>query len=251
MLRHAGERLMVHWMNNCSPAEGSAVQYEETRHEIAETGRRLESEGLLNTTAGNVSARVASELVAITPTAIPYPLIRAEDVVVTDLCGRVVDGERRPSSELPFHTAVYRARPDVGGVVHTHSPYATTLAVMRRPIPALHYVIASFGVTEIPVIAYETYGSDQLARRLEAVAESGTNGALLANHGAVAFGPSLEHAATHAALLEFLAATYYRTLLAGGPVLLPDEEIARVTERYRTHGQPRPAQGVGGVRART
>jgi L-fuculose-phosphate aldolase len=162
-------------------------------------------------------------------------------VVVTDLAGRVVDGERRPSSELPFHAAVYRARPDVGGVVHTHSPYATTLAVMRRPIPALHYVIASFGVTEIPVVGYETYGSDELARRLEAVAGSGANGALLANHGAVAFGASLEQAALHASLLEFLAATYYRTLLAGGPVLLPAEEIARVAERYKTHGQPGPS----------
>lgn len=214
----------------------------ETRREIAETGRRLEFEGLLSTTAGNISARVAPELVAITPTAIPYPQVRAEDVVVTDLAGQVVDGERRPSSELPFHTAVYRARSDIGGVAHTHSPYATTLAAMRRPIPAVHYVIASFGVSEIPVVPYETYGSDELARRLEAVAETGTNGALLANHGAVAFGSSLEQAAMHASLLEFLAATYYRTLVAGGPVLLPDDEIARVVERYKTHGQPRSEQ---------
>jgi L-fuculose-phosphate aldolase len=215
------------------------VEHERTRHEIAETGRRLEAEGLLSTTAGNLSARVAPERIAITPTAIPYPRVQAADVVITDLAGNVVDGERRPSSELPFHTAIHRARPDVGGVVHTHSPYATTLAVMRRPIPAVHYVIASFGVTEIPVVGYETYGSDALAQRLEEVAASGANGALLANHGAVAFGASLEQAAMHASLLEFLAATYYRALVAGGPVLLPDDEIARVMRRYETHGQPR------------
>jgi L-fuculose-phosphate aldolase len=215
------------------------VEYEQTRHEIAETGRRLEAEGLLSATAGNISARVAPDRIAITPTAIPYPDVQAADVVITDLDGRVVDGERRPSSELPFHTAIHRARPDVGGVVHTHSPYATTLAVMHRPIPALHYVIASFGVTEIPVVGYETYGSDALAQRLAAVAASGANGALMANHGAVAFGPSLEQAATNASLLEFLAATYYRTLVAGGPVLLPEDEIARVADRYKTHGQPR------------
>jgi L-fuculose-phosphate aldolase len=215
------------------------VEYEQTRHEIAETGRRLEAEGLLSATAGNISARVAPDRIAITPTAIPYPDVQAADVVITDLDGRVVDGERRPSSELPFHTAIHRARPDVGGVVHTHSPYATTLAVMHRPIPALHYVIASFGVTEIPVVGYETYGSDALAERLAAVAASGANGALMANHGAVAFGPSLEQAATNASLLEFLAATYYRTLVAGGPVLLPEDEIARVADRYKTHGQPR------------
>lgn len=218
--------------------------YEGIREEIAEAGRRLELEGLLSTTAGNISARLEPTLVAITPTAIPYRQIRAEDVVVTDLAGRVVEGARRPSSELPFHTAVYRVRSDVGGVVHTHSPFATTLAVMRRPIPSLHYVIASFGVTEIPVVGYETYGSEELARRLEAVAATGTNGALLANHGAVAFGPTLEHAATRASLLEFLAATYYRALVAGGPKLLPPEEIARVAERYTTHGQPAPGSAA-------
>ena len=218
--------------------------HERLRADIAETGRALELEGLLSTTAGNISARVEPELVAITPTSIPYPQIGAGDVVLVDLAGRVVDGERRPSSELPFHTAVYRTRSDVGAVVHTHSPYATTLAVMRRPIPSLHYVIASFGVTEIPVVEYETYGTEDLARRLEQVAATGTNGALLANHGAVAFAPSLERAAALASLLEFLAATYYRTLVAGGPVLLPEEEIARVAERYKTHGQPAPGGGT-------
>jgi L-fuculose-phosphate aldolase len=214
------------------------VLYEEMREEIAETGRRLEHEGLLSMTAGNISARVEPSLVAITPTTVPYPLIRAEDVVITDLMGAVVEGERRPSSELPFHTALYRARPDVGGVVHTHSPFATTLAVMRRPIPSLHYVIAAFGVTEIPVVPYETFGTQELAQRLHAVAETGTNGALLANHGAVTFGKSLAHAATLASLLEFLAATYYRALVAGGPVLLSDDDIERVIKRHTPTPEP-------------
>jgi L-fuculose-phosphate aldolase len=221
------------------------VIYEHRRRDVVETGRQLALEGLLSATAGNLSIRVAPELIAITPTAIPYPEIQPEDVVITDLRGRVVDGVRRPSSELPFHTAVYRARPDVGGLVHTHSPYATTLAIMRRPIPAVHYVIASFGVSEIPVVPYETYGSDELAVQLERVAKTGTSGALLANHGAVAFAPSLERAAALAGLLEFLAAAYYRTLIAGGPVLLPDEEIAHVIERYKTHGQPRKPEATG------
>lgn len=185
---------------------------------------------------------MADELIAITPTAIPYPEVTASDVVIVDLAGEIVDGARRPSSELPFHTAIYRARPDVSGVVHTHSPYATALAIMHRPIPPLHYVIASFGVSEIPVVPYSTYGTDDLARDLERVARTGTNGALLANHGAVTFAPSLERASTLAALLEFLAAAYYRTLLAGGPELLDEEEIGRVAERYKTHGQPRPRE---------
>jgi L-ribulose-5-phosphate 4-epimerase len=221
------------------------IGYADSRRDVVETGRRLEREGLLSATAGNISTRVAPELIAITPTAIPYPEIRPEDVVVTDLRGSVVDGARRPSSELPFHTAVYRARPDVGGLVHTHSPYATTLAIMRRPIPAVHYAIASFGVSEIPLVPYETYGSEELAVQLERVAGTGTNGALLANHGAVVFASSLGRAAALAALLEFLSAAYYRTLVAGGPVLLPDEEVARVIERYQTHGQPREVESAG------
>lgn len=217
------------------------MRYEQIRNEIADTGRRLEDEGLLSATAGNLSARVEPDALAITPTNIPYPEIAGADVVITDLSGNVLDGERRPSSETPFHTAVYRARGDVGGVVHTHSPFATTLAVLRRPIPAIHYVIASFGMPEIPVVPYETYGSDELARQLERVCGSGIKGVLLANHGAVAFDETLERAAVLAGLLEFLAATYHRALTVGEPFVLPDDEIERVIERYKTHGQPRDA----------
>ena len=215
------------------------MRHEQIRGEIADTGRRLEHQRLLNATAGNLSARVEPEAIAITPSNVPYPEIAAADVVVTDLSGKVLDGERRPSSETPFHTAVYRARPEVGGVVHTHSPFATALAALHRPIPAIHYAIASFGVSQIPVVPYETYGSDALAGRLErVVAVTGAKGVLLANHGTVTFDESLEGAAALAALLEFLAATYYRALAVGEPIVLADDEIERVIERNKTHGQP-------------
>ena len=122
--------------------------------------------------------------------------------------------------------------------MHTHSPFATVLAIMRRPIPAVHYVIASFGVDEIPVVPYETYGTTDLAERIAEIAATGANGALLANHGAVAFGVTLDKAAAHASLLEFLATSYYRALVAGVPTLLPTDELDRVRSRYETHGQP-------------
>jgi L-fuculose-phosphate aldolase len=215
--------------------------YEDARVEIARTGVRLEAEGLLSTTAGNISCRVAPDLIAITPTAIPYPEIEPEDVVITDLNGKVTDGKRRPSSEVPFHTAIYRARPDIGGVVHTHSPYATVLAIMRRPIPAIHYVIASFGVGEVPIVPYATFGSKELASNIEkAITADTVYGALLSNHGALAMAADLKSAATNASLLEFLATAYYRTLTVGGGVVLPAEEIAHVIERYKVHGQPAP-----------
>jgi L-fuculose-phosphate aldolase len=216
----------------------AAIVYEQIRDHVARAGLRLEREGLLSATAGNLSARVESDAIAITPTGIPYPEIAAADVVICDLSGKVLDGERRPSSETPFHTAVYRVRPDVGGVVHTHSPFATALAALRRPIPAIHYSIASFGVSEIAVVPYETYGTDELARELERACATGTKGVLLANHGAVVFDATLEGAAALAGLLEFLAATYHRALAVGEPLVLPDDEIERVIERLKTHGQP-------------
>lgn len=213
--------------------------YEDARAEIARTGVLLENEGLLSTTSGNISRRVAPDLIAITPTSIRYGDITPEDVVITDLDKNVVDGKRRPSSELPFHTTLYRARADIGAVVHTHSPYATMLAIMRRPIPAIHYNIAAFGVDEIPVVPYATFGSDELAANIEAVMNAGTDGALLANHGAVAVASELQKAAKGAALLEFLARAYYQSLILGGGFVLPSEEIAVVIERYKTAGQPR------------
>ncbi len=223
------------------------MRHEQIRTEIADTGRQLEHRGLLNATAGNLSARVEPEAIAITPSNVPYPEIAAVDVVLTDLSGNVLDGELRPSSETPFHTAIYRARPEVGGVVHTHSPFATALAALHRPIPAIHYAIASFGVSQIPVVPYETYGGSELARQLERViVTTGAKGVLLANHGAVTFDSSLEGAAALAGLLEFLAATYYRALAVGEPVVLGDDEIERVTERNKTHGQRPGAAGDHG-----
>ena len=178
------------------------MQHEEARVEIARTGVRLEAEGLLSTTSGNISSRVGEGLIAITPTSIRYQEIRPEDVVITDLDGRVVDGRRRPSSELPFHATLYRSRADVGAVVHTHSPFATALAILHRSIPAIHYNIAAFGVDEIPLVPYATFGSDELAANVRTVMESGTGGALLANHGAVAVADELQKAAKNAALLS-------------------------------------------------
>src|SRR2546428_3141700 len=138
--------------------------FEETRREIADLGRRLEREGLLNHTAGNLSARVAPDLVAISPSSIPYPDITPTDVVIVDTDGQVVDGHRRPSSELPMHLMMYRIRPDVGGVVHTHAPYATTLAVLGVPLPAGHYEIAVLAIHQIPLVPDATHRPAELAQ---------------------------------------------------------------------------------------
>ena len=201
-------------------------------------------------TAGNLSVRVGEELLAITPTGMPYDHIEPDDVVITDLSGNVVEGHRRPSSELPFHSAVLRVRPDIGAVVHTHSLYATTLAVLGRTIPAIHYVIASLDLTTVPLVPYCTYGTDALAAAITTALGDGGKAALLANHGALALGADLAEAAGRPSSLEFLATVYHRALAVGDPVVLPEEEIAVVGERHRDYGQPsagRPAGTPSGV----
>jgi L-fuculose-phosphate aldolase len=211
-----------------------------TRTRIVEVGIELERLGILDLTAGNISVRTGDNEIAITPSGIPYTDTTVDDIVVCSLSdGSILDGARRPSSELPLHRAVYAARPETGAVVHTHSPYATTLAVLRRPIPAVHYVISRLGTSEVPVVDYATYGTQELAENAFAGLAGTTKALLLANHGTVALGDDLDEAALNARVLEILAATYWRALAVGSPVILSDEEIGNVIERHKTYGQPR------------
>jgi L-fuculose-phosphate aldolase len=211
-----------------------------TRTRIVEIGIELERLGILDLTAGNISVRVGDDEIAITPSGIPYRETTPDDIVICALSdGSVIEGARKPSSELPMHRAVYAARPETGAVVHTHSPYATTLAVLRRPIPAVHYVISRLGTSEVPVVDYATYGTQELADNAFAGLAGTTKALLLANHGTVALGDHLEEAALNARVLEILAATYWRALAVGSPVILSDDEIDNVIERHKNYGQPR------------
>jgi L-fuculose-phosphate aldolase len=170
--------------------------------------------------------RVAGGRVAISPSALAYDRVHAADVVLVEPDGRVVDGRRAPSSELGMHLAVYGRRPDVGAVVHTHSPWATSLAVLGREIPAVHYVIASIG-RRVRVAPYATFGSGELAGQAAATL-GGDNAVLLANHGVLAVGADLDAAFDNAVRVEFLAEVYWKACQLGEPVVLPDEEIDRV-----------------------
>ncbi len=211
-----------------------------TRSKIVEIGVELERLGILDLTAGNISVRVGDDAIAITPSGIPYGDTTAADIVICSLAdGGVLDGTCMPSSELALHRAVYAARPETGAVVHTHSPYATTLAVLRKPIPAVHYVISRLGTAEVPVVDYATYGTQELAQNAFAGLAGTTKALLLANHGTLALGDDLDEAALNARVLEILAATYWRALAVGSPVILSDDEIGNVMERHKTYGQPR------------
>jgi L-fuculose-phosphate aldolase len=202
------------------------VRLEAIRAAIAEAGRELERAGLVQGTAGNLRVRdPAGGTIAITPSAVPYGRIHPADVLLVGPAG-VEEGPHPPSSELAMHLAVYKARPDVGAVVHTHSPWATTWAVLGREIPAVHYVIAPLG-DRVRVAPYATYGTEELA--VGAVRTLGRdNGVLLASHSVLTVGPDLGAAVEHALQVEFLAEVYWKAAQVGEPTILPPNELERV-----------------------
>jgi L-fuculose-phosphate aldolase len=206
------------------------------RAEIVATAQAMHKAGLAPGTAGNVSARSPGG-VWLTPTGIPYGALVPDDIVEVDGSGRVVWGRRAPSSEWRLHVEILRARPDATAIVHTHSPEATALACTRRGIPAFHYYVARAGGSDIRCAAYATYGSAELAENAVA-ALAGRRACLLANHGAIALGSDLAGALALAEEVERLAGQYARALAIGTPVLLDDEEMARVAAKLSSYGQP-------------
>jgi L-fuculose-phosphate aldolase len=206
---------------------------EQARRQLATCGRDLLARGLLSQTSGNLSIRVGAGQVCITPSSMPYDQTEPDDIVVIDLDGKPLLGKREPSSETPLHCTVYQSRPDASAIVHTHSPFATTLAILGMPIPAVHYMIAVTRTTQIPVAEYATYGTRALARNVRDAFPAPARAVLLANHGLVATGSSLAEAAGVAEAVETLAGLYYRALAVGEPRVLTDEQMAEVLAKYQ------------------
>ncbi len=205
------------------------------RDTLITTARRMSDLGLTPGTSGNVSVRTSQGLL-ITPSAIPYPDLVPDDVVDIRSDGTIRSGQRAPSSEWQLHRDILAARSDCEAIVHTHSLYCTTIACLRRPIPAIHYMIALANSDEIPCAEYATFGSPELARNVVTALATG-RAALLANHGMVALGDSLASALRLAAEIETLAAQFHHALQVGTPVILDREELARVRTRFATYGQ--------------
>jgi len=203
------------------------------RGEVVRVARLLRARGLAVGTSGNVGARLDDGRIAITPSTMDYDDLTPDDVVIVAADGTSSDGRRRPSSELPLQLAIFRARPDVWAIVHSHSPFATTLAAARREIPAVHYVLATMvgaGRDTIRVAAYATFGTEELAQN--AVETLGDDHAvLLASHGAIAVGPSLQVAFERAERIEELAMLAWRAAAIGGATLLEAAELDRVRDQ--------------------
>jgi L-fuculose-phosphate aldolase len=199
--------------------------------------QRLRSDGLVVGTAGNLSSR-AGDLVAITPSGVDYDSLSPDSICVVELDGSPVDARCEPSRELPMHLAAYGAL-DTGAVVHTHSPSATALGTVVEELPAIHYLIAELG-GPVRVAPYATPGSEELAAAMVR-ALAGRSAALLANHGALTVGETLEQAYSRAVTLEWLAALYLRARQLGSPSDLPADEVERLGELVRSYGADREA----------
>lgn len=208
----------------------------ETRQEIIDKCRYMNATGLNQGTSGNISARY-KDVMLITPSAIPYdammPAMIASMPIARD--DGHFDGPLKPSVEWRFHLDILLARPDVSAVVHTHSTYATVLAIANRDIPACHYMIAAFGGNDVRCADYARYGTKELSLNALKALE-GRNGCLLANHGMIAVGASLDRTMWLAEELETLAKQYFHALQIGDPVILTDEEIDGVKLGFASYG---------------
>ena len=207
------------------------------RDELVTTARRMSELGLTPGMSGNVSVRCPTGMM-VTPSGMPYSELIPDDVVEMKPDGTMRPGQRTPSTEWRLHHDILGARQDVTAIVHTHSLYCTTLSMLRRAIPAVHYMVVLAGSDAVPCAEYATFGSPELA--LAAVKSlRGGNACLLANHGMVALGDCLASALRLAAEVETLAAQYWHAAQIGTPHVLDGDELLRVRSRFAEYGQHR------------
>lgn len=209
------------------------------REIVVEFGKRLIQTGLVKGTGGNLSICDSDKkMLAITPTGVAYEEMRLEDVVILDLTGKHIDGDLKPSSEAAFHLGLVNLRSDIRAVVHTHSPFATTLACLHWELPAIHYLVG-FAGQSVPVAPYATYGTKELSENICSTIGK-NNAVLMANHGMVAVGPSMEKAFSTAEMVEFVSQLYLQAKAVGEPAVLDKTEMATVLEKFQTYGQQDP-----------
>lgn len=206
--------------------------------EIIEIGHTLLQEGLVVGTAGNISIRTQdSGCILITPSGVPYPDLRPEDLVLVDENGQLLSGKLRPSSEVLLHTAIYRRRQDVNGIIHTHSPYASVFAVNRREIPPVLDEVAQLIGGSVPVAEYAPPGTQELAE-FAVSALNDRQAVLLANHGMVGVGRDLREALVVCKVAEKAAQVYLLAKLSGNPYIFSDEEVKELRRRFvKGYGQ--------------
>ncbi|MEY8303928.1 L-fuculose-phosphate aldolase [Anaerosalibacter bizertensis] len=206
------------------------------REQIVEYGKRLIDANLTKGTGGNLSIfNREKQLMAISPSGIDYFKIKPEDVVILDLEGNKVDGDKSPSSEYEMHRIFYENRRDIDAIIHTHTMYSTTIACLNWELPPVHYMVALAGLN-VRCAKYATYGTKELAENaFEAMKDR--NAVLLANHGLLAGAKDLANAFNITEEIEYCAELYYRTKCIGEPVILSEEEMTLMLDKFKTYGQ--------------
>lgn len=206
------------------------------RQAIIDKCKFMNASGLNQGTSGNISARYEDRML-ITPSATPYDAMTPDMIVSMPFDAEygTWDGPLKPSTEWRFHFDILKSRPDAGAVVHAHPTYCTTLAVARKPIPPVHYMMAAFGGTDVRCAPYATFGTAELSQyALQALEDRCA--CLLANHGSIVVGETIDKAMWLAVELETIARQYYNALLIGGPVLLSDDQIGETAKAFGSYG---------------
>lgn len=196
--------------------------------------RKLDALGMNRGSTGNLSLRVGEGML-ITPTGMGADDLRPQDLVWLGWDG-TLRGDWQPSSEWHFHQAIYRARPDLQAVLHTHSTHAAALACLRRELPAFHYMVAVAGGDSVPCVPYELFGTEALSQAV-AGAFVDRDACLMANHGLVAAGPTLGKAMKVLQEIESLCEVYLKALAVGEPAVLSREQMAAVIGKFAGYGK--------------
>jgi L-fuculose-phosphate aldolase len=204
------------------------------REQLIETAVAMNASGINRGTSGNLSVRVDGGFL-VTPSAVNFSELTPEDIVAMNLEGQREDSVK-PSSEWRFHRDIYRHRADARAIVHAHPVFCATLACLERPIPAFHYMVAVAGGRDIRCAAYATFGTQELSDHVLA-ALTDRKACLMANHGLLCLEHDLPRALALAIEIERLAQVYHQCLAVGEPVILDDEEMARVLEKFKDYGK--------------
>ena len=203
--------------------------------EIIQVARLCKTSNLCVGTSGNISARNETGFL-ITPSGLDYDKLQAKDVITMDMQGKILRGNLKPSSELPFHQGIYLARQEINAIIHVHSPYATSIACTRQDIPAFHYMVAVAGGNSIRCAEYACFGSTELSQNI-VVALEDRYACILANHGMLATGIDVQSAFRLTQEVENLARQYWLSSQIGEPIILDDAEMRLNLEKFKNYGK--------------
>jgi len=209
--------------------------WQQARQDVLRTCRRMQAERLVHATAGNVSTRIPGdpEHIAMTPAALPYDLLEPDDICIVSVDGQVIDGHRAPTSELPLHTLVYQRRPEVGAIIHTHSPAAMAMAAMGWTLPPILTGLVEATGGSVRTARFSRPGTAEMADlTAEALADRGA--CFLRHHGLLAVGADLLHAWRAASVTEVSADVYLRARAFGPVPELPEEEVHLIGDAWRS-----------------